>query len=201
MDATPLLGRIAAGLSAAKLEAILIGNAAAALHGAPVTTIDFDFMFRKTPLNLRKLKVFADHVGAVILRPYYQVSDLFRVVADDSGLQVDFMSAVHGVKSFNSLRSRANRVQFGGHPIWLADLADTSRARKLQGGRGTKRFWVCYLKRLSKSANRVRQRKLAALKKESQRDLKDLVRRRLALPMEARTNFLRVRLPGGGSCL
>lgn len=133
MDASPLLGRIAAGLSAANLEAILIGNAAAALHGAPVTTIDFDFMFRKTPLNMRKLKVFADGMGAVIFRPYYPVSDLFRVVADDSGLQVDFMSAVHGVKSFNSLRSRANRVLFGGHPIWLADLADIIASKKAAG--------------------------------------------------------------------
>jgi hypothetical protein len=30
--------------------------AAAALQGAPVTTVDFDFFFRKTPANLKKLK-------------------------------------------------------------------------------------------------------------------------------------------------
>jgi len=42
---------------------------------------------------------------------------------------------------------------------------------------------------------------LDALRKESELNLKDMVRRRLALPLEKRTNFLRVRLPGGGSCL
>jgi hypothetical protein len=30
------------------LEAVLIGNAAAALQGGPITTVDFDFMFHKT---------------------------------------------------------------------------------------------------------------------------------------------------------
>jgi hypothetical protein len=42
---------------------------------------------------------------------------------------------------------------------------------------------------------------LAALRQESERDLVELIRRRLALPVEKRMNFLRVRLPGGGSHL
>ena len=42
---------------------------------------------------------------------------------------------------------------------------------------------------------------LAALRKESHRALIELIRRRLALPVEKRMNFLRVRVPGGGSCL
>ncbi len=46
-----------------------------------------------------------------------------------------------------------------------------------------------------------RKKALEALRKESERDLVDLIRRRLALPVEKRLNFLRVRLPGGGSCL
>ncbi len=41
----------------------------------------------------------------------------------------------------------------------------------------------------------------AALKAESDRHLEDLIRRRLALPLEKRMNFLRHRLPGGGSAL
>ncbi|HEY3762705.1 MAG TPA: hypothetical protein VGN23_13245 [Verrucomicrobiae bacterium] len=42
---------------------------------------------------------------------------------------------------------------------------------------------------------------LAALRKESELAELDLIRRRLALPIEKRLNFLRVRLPGGGSRL
>lgn len=38
-------------------------------------------------------------------------------------------------------------------------------------------------------------------KAERQRKLEDLIRRRLAMPIEQRMNFLRKRLPGGGSCL
>ena len=40
-----------------------------------------------------------------------------------------------------------------------------------------------------------------ALKKESERALIDQIRRLLALPMNKRTNFLRVKRPGGGSHL
>jgi hypothetical protein len=42
---------------------------------------------------------------------------------------------------------------------------------------------------------------LVALRKESELAFVDLIRRRLALPVEQRMNFLRVRLPGGGSHL
>jgi len=46
-----------------------------------------------------------------------------------------------------------------------------------------------------------KRKQLKALKKENERNLIELIRRRLALPMNRRTNFLRKRLPGGGSCL
>ena len=42
---------------------------------------------------------------------------------------------------------------------------------------------------------------LAALKKESDLALRDLIRRRLALPIEQRTNFLRKRVGFRASCL
>ncbi|HEV2455606.1 MAG TPA: hypothetical protein VGY98_15175 [Verrucomicrobiae bacterium] len=133
MNAGPLLDSIAAALTEARLEAILIGNAAAAIHGAPVTTVDFDFMFRSTPGNLAKLKKFAAKLDAVILRPYYPVSSLYRVMNDDRGLQVDFMPLIHGVKSFNSLRSRSSRIELSGHQVWVAALADIVISKRAAG--------------------------------------------------------------------
>ena len=54
-----------------------------------------------------------------------------------------------------------------------------------------------------RKANRHPKREavLAALRKESERAELDLIRRRLASPVAKRMNFLRVRLPGGGSHL
>lgn len=46
-----------------------------------------------------------------------------------------------------------------------------------------------------------RQKVLRELKKESKREMDEHIKRCLALPYEARMNFLRRRLPGGGSSL
>jgi predicted nucleotidyltransferase len=133
VNARLLLDRVTEVLAAQGLEAILIGNAAAALHGAPVTTLALDFFFRDTPLNRRKLKAVARELGAAILRPYYPVSNLFRVVRDDDGMQLDFMPVAHGIRSFESLRSRASRVAFGGATLLVADLKDIIRSKRAAG--------------------------------------------------------------------
>jgi len=133
MDAKPFLVTIAEALDAVGLEAILVGNAAAALHGAPVSTLDFDFMFRKTPANLGKLKRLAERLDAVIFRPYYPASDLYRVTVEDTGLQLDFMSVLHGIRSFASLRSRAERVAFGRAQFWVASLDDVIASKRALG--------------------------------------------------------------------
>ena len=70
MNAEPLLQRIARIFAEHRLEAVMVGNAAAALHGAPVTTLDIDFMFLKTTTNLKKLKAVAHSLQAVIFKPY-----------------------------------------------------------------------------------------------------------------------------------
>src|SRR5438309_9933715 len=101
----------------------MAGNAAAAFHGAPVTTLDIDFMFRKTPTNMKKLKAVARSLGASIFRTYYPISALYRVVKNDQGLQLDFMPRLDGIRSFEGLRARATAVSFREHALLIASLA------------------------------------------------------------------------------
>lgn len=121
-----------------KLEAVLIGNAAAAMQGAPVTTLDFDFMFRD-PSSKRPAG------NSATPRPI--------------------------------LGRRKPNAPAPGDPM---PAKKRSRPR-------------------AKPASHTA--RLAALRKESDRQLEELIRRRLAMPLEQRMNFLRKRLPGGGSCL
>ncbi len=133
MDAEPILKEIARALDECGLEAVLVGNAAAALQGAPVTTLDFDFMFRKTPANLKKLKALADRLSGRILTPYYPLSDLYRLVVDDRGIQLDFMPKLHGIRSFEGLKARAARTRLGGYLLLVADLRDIIQSKKALG--------------------------------------------------------------------
>ena len=203
MNAVPYLATLMHAIRQERLEVVLIGNAAAAIHGAPVTTLDFDFMFRQTPVNMAKLKRVAASLDAMILRPFYPVSKLYRMVNDSTGLQADFMPVIHGVRSFASLKSRAEERDVGGVSLLIASLEQPS-ARSPR--RGTRRCPSAKKSTTSRSnaprkAVGKRQQALAALAAESDRQLDELIRRRLAMPIEQRMNFLRRRLPGGGSCL
>lgn len=133
MNARPVLDRIVHALADCKLEVILIGNAGAALQGAPVTTLDFDFLFRKTPVNMKKLKALATALGGSVFRPYYPVSSLYRLMADEDNLQLDFMPMVHGIKSFESARSRATEVRMPGGRLLVASLPDIVRSKRAAG--------------------------------------------------------------------
>jgi predicted nucleotidyltransferase len=133
MDAAPLLIRVAQLLHRHKLDAILIGNAAAALQGAPVTTADLDFLFRQTPANLKKLKALARSLDAYILRPYYPVSGLYRIARDEDGLQLDFMTVIDGIRSFEGLRKRAKIIRIDDTELTVAALPDIIRSKRAAG--------------------------------------------------------------------
>ena len=130
MDATPLLVEIADAFADAQLEAILIGGAGAALQGAPVTTLDFDFLYRTSPANQTKLHKVAALLGGQITQPFPTISTLFRILRPNSPLQIDLVSQIHGVKSFNTLRANAVRIELNGRTILVASLADIIKSKK-----------------------------------------------------------------------
>jgi len=133
MDARPILHTVARVLAENGLEAILIGNAAAALQGAPVTTVDFDFLIRKTPRNTQKLKAVAKALDAVVFRPFYPSSGMVRLSRDDDGLQLDFMTVIDGVSSFAALRSQSHAENFGEHELLVADLSAVAASKRAAG--------------------------------------------------------------------
>jgi len=155
VNAEPFLAEVARHLAELHFDVVLIGNAAAALQGAPVTTVDFDFMFRKTPVNMRKLKELAGRLGAVVLRPYYPVSDLFRVVRDEDGLQLDFLATIHGIPSLASLKARAEAIRVANVTLMVASLADVIRS-KTAAGRPRDRAVLEVLERTHAEANRAK---------------------------------------------
>ena len=75
-------------------------------------------------VTLKKLKFMAKELDAMLLRPYDPASGLFRIFRDSDALQIDFRSAIDGVRSFEGLRKRATLVRFGGVEIRVASLAD-----------------------------------------------------------------------------
>lgn len=201
MTAEPLLTLVARLLARHHLDVVLIGNAAAALQGSPVTTVDLDFMFRKTPGNLRKLRRLADDLEATVLRPYYPASELYRVTRDRDGLQLDFMARVDGIRRYESLRARAAEVSFGKASLRVAALEDIIKSRWRRTGRRIAPCSPSSGRPCVKRNRTKRTQRLSPLRRESDRALVEQIRRLLALPMNKRTNFLRKKVSLVGSVL
>jgi hypothetical protein len=56
-------------LASAGVEVIVVGGAAAVLHGAPVTTLDLDVVYRRTEANLDRLEELLQRLGAEVRDP------------------------------------------------------------------------------------------------------------------------------------
>ena len=63
------LDALLAALAAAEVEHIVVGGAAAVLHGAPITTQDLDVVYRRTPGNLDRLQTLLADLDAFARDP------------------------------------------------------------------------------------------------------------------------------------
>lgn len=115
----------------ADLEVILIGNAAAIIHGAPLLTRDIDFMVRDHSQLQKKLKKFAQIYGVALTRPYEPTSKMIRAVGGP--VEVDFLVKIGSGKDFESVRSRAMEFKIGKHTLPVASLEDIIAAKEAAG--------------------------------------------------------------------
>lgn len=116
-----------------QLDAVLIGNAAAALVGVPVTTQDIDLFVRDTPRNHGKIKqlvsALGDHVRAS--RPFEPASRMIRV--EGLAVDVDFVFGLSSRAKFESVKARGHSVDVEGVEVRIADLKDVVEAKRAAG--------------------------------------------------------------------
>ena len=192
MDAGIYLQEIAEQFAKLSLEAVLICNAAAAIQGAPVTTLDFDFLVRQTPYTLAKLKKFANALDLVIYRQVYPAAKLLRASRDADQLQLDFHARIDGVHSYESLRARASAVNFGERPLLVASLADVIKSKRAAGRPQDLAILVTLEDTLMPKSKPSGKR--LNLKQQFEFMHIAMFDSWLALPPERRTNFLRKRI-------
>ena len=121
--------RILRAAAAARLEVIVVGSTAAVLQGAPVMTQDVDLLIRDTPRNRDKLARFcAELGGARQVRPS-QLSTSIKLLGLDVPIDVLFDRLPTG-QTFESLRSRAERLLLGQQPAIVASLEDVIASKE-----------------------------------------------------------------------
>jgi predicted nucleotidyltransferase len=125
-----ILVKILKVLEEVSLESILVGNVAAVLQGAPVTTTDVDFLIRKTKRNLEKIRHIAQRLELEISQPNRPLSDFYRLAGNE--LTLDFIFEAN-IGEFNSIRARSLYKEIEGVAIRLMSLEDIIRSKKKAG--------------------------------------------------------------------
>lgn len=122
------LAEVVEAVAQAGLEVVVIGNAAAIVHGAPVLTKDIDFMVRAHPQLEKKLHRFAQILDVKLTQPYEPLVKVVRAVWRRVG--IDFVFSLSSGKSFESIRSRAAKIRIGRRMVWVASLEDIIAAKE-----------------------------------------------------------------------
>ncbi|MEO0096082.1 MAG: nucleotidyltransferase [candidate division WOR-3 bacterium] len=123
-----ILTKILKGLKEVGLEAILVGNAACALQGVPVMTLDIDFFVRDTPLNRKKINQFARNLNLTVLKPDDALSETIR--AENKEMVIDFVFRLGSKQTFERVKARSSKMKIGDFYCLVASLEDVLIAKK-----------------------------------------------------------------------
>ena len=115
------------------LDAVIIGNSAAALHGVPITTQDIDLFVRDTPRNAEKIKqlvkTLGDHISAS--RPFEPSSRMIRI--EGLPVDIDIIFALSSHAKYESVKSRSQVVVIDDVSLRISHLRDIIEAKRAAG--------------------------------------------------------------------
>lgn len=126
------LSQLVTALAQARLEAIIIGNVAGILQGAPVLTQDVDLLVRDTPLNRKKLRAFAQALGGSGPDTISGLTRVQRILGTAVPIDILFDDMGQNL-GFEAVRSRSVKVPFGRRSATVASLEDVIRSKEAAG--------------------------------------------------------------------
>jgi predicted nucleotidyltransferase len=151
IDATSIV-QVVKALHRHRIDFVIIGNCAAQMLGAPVTTGDIDIYVRRTPANLRKLVLFLRDLGKDGVTPSAMARS--RVCEFETAhAKIDVVFSPVGMRRFESVRSRRIEIPLPGAKAWVASLDDVI-ASKSAAGRAKDRPVLPILRALLEYRNR-----------------------------------------------
>lgn len=124
------LSSILEELSKANVNFILVGGLAAVVQGAPITTMDVDIVYDRSPENIRRLLLFLKSIDAFYRRP-----DDKMIVPEEDDFStmghklfttrlgpIDVLSFIEGNKTFEDIIEQTVEIEFRGHTLHVLDL-------------------------------------------------------------------------------
>jgi hypothetical protein len=124
------LSSILEGLVRADINFILVGGLAAVVQGAPVTTMDVDIVYERSPENIARLFAFLKSIKAIYRRPDDQV---IRPKEDDFIEMVhalfttrlgplDVLAGIEKGQTYEDLLAHTVEIEFRGRTVCVLDL-------------------------------------------------------------------------------
>lgn len=123
------LAELAHALQEVKLDAIVVGNTASILNGAPVLTNDVDLLVRDTALNRKKLQRLAAQLHGTGPLKIADLTDVERIYG--ARVPIDILyEMMAGNLSFASVKARSHPEPVGQGVLVVAALEDIIKSKR-----------------------------------------------------------------------
>jgi hypothetical protein len=124
------LSAILEGLIKADIKFILVGGLAAVVQGAPVTTMDVDILYDRSPENKAKLFSFLKSIKAIYRRPDDKIIKPKETDFTETGHALfttrlgplDVLAIIEKGQTYDDLFDHTVEIDFRGHTIHVLDL-------------------------------------------------------------------------------